>query len=184
LRLIEGHLDIEPPAGVPVWDVDPYDEAILTAPEDYYAELRAKGPFVFISKYAALACGRYKETRQVFSDHENFVSSRGVGLADFKVTEPWRPASLILEADPPEHTRVRRIMAKVLSPQVMRQSADYFKQIAQELVNSVVARGEIEVVSELAEVYPTTVFPKIVGLKNISARAAARHWQKPPRLFR
>ena len=53
MELNEGHLAITPPKGVPVWDVDPYDEAVLAHPEPYYAELRAKGPFVFIPKYAA-----------------------------------------------------------------------------------------------------------------------------------
>ena len=43
MNMIEGHLAIDPPAGVPVWDVDPYDEAILASPAPYWAELRAKG---------------------------------------------------------------------------------------------------------------------------------------------
>jgi len=84
---------------------------------------------------------------------------------DFKVTDPWRPASIILEVDPPEHTRVRRIMAKVLSPKVMRDQADLFRDIAEDMVAEVVAQGKIEAVADLAERYPTTVFPRILGLK-------------------
>jgi len=73
--MIEGHKEIEVPAGVPVWDVDPYDPAVLSDPADYYAKLRSKGPFAYISKYSALACGRYQETKEIFSDWERFVSS-------------------------------------------------------------------------------------------------------------
>lgn len=163
--LVEGHLAIEAPSGVPVWDVDPYQSDILGNPTAFYRELRAKGPFVFIPKYAILACGRYQETKEVFSDHERFVSSRGVGLVDFKLADPWRPASIILEVDPPEHTRVRRIMAKVLSPKVMREQAELFQNIANQMVAEVVAQGDIEAVADLAERYPTTVFPQILGLK-------------------
>lgn len=168
--LIEGHLPIEAPDGVPVWDIDPYDAKILEEPTEFYRELRAKGPFVYIPRYAILACGRYEETREVFSDHARFVSSRGVGLVDFKVADPWRPASIILEVDPPEHTRVRRIMAKVLSPKVMRQQAELFQNLADQLVAEVVARGQIEAVADLAERYPTTVFPRILGLSTSNAR--------------
>ena len=57
--MIEGHIEIDVPAGVPVWDVDPYDTAVLSDPEDYYAELRSKGPFAYISRYSMLALHRY-----------------------------------------------------------------------------------------------------------------------------
>jgi cytochrome P450 len=171
MGLIEGHLAIEPPANVPVWDVDPFDEAILKDPMAYYSELRDKGPFVYIPKYAVLACGGYNETKEVFSDHERFVSSRGVGLVDLEVAESFRPPSIILEADPPDHTQVRRVLSKVLSPKVMRQSADFFADIAVEQVARVVAKGTIEAVSELAETYPTTVFPRLVGLTDITGSA-------------
>ena len=107
--MIEGHKEIDVPAGVPVWDVDPFDTTILTNPLDYYAELRSKGPFVYIPKYSVLACGRYAETREVFSDWERFVSSRGVGLQDFILEEPWRPPSIVLEVDPPYHTKTRAV---------------------------------------------------------------------------
>ena len=43
VELIAGHLPLAPPPGMPVWDVDPYDPAILADPHDYYAKLRARG---------------------------------------------------------------------------------------------------------------------------------------------
>ena len=88
IRIFEGHKYVEPPPGVPEWDIDLYAPEVLAAPEEFYRELRAKGPFVYLTKYAMLACGRYEETRQVFSDWENFVSSRGVGLQDFRLRSP------------------------------------------------------------------------------------------------
>lgn len=171
MTLIEGHLAIDPPPGVPVWDVDPYDEAILAAPTAFHAELRARGPFAYIPKYAILACGRFDEVKEVFGDHERFVSSRGVGLVDFEQADPWRPPSIILEADPPEHTRVRRILSRALSPKVMRESANMFAATAKTMVAEVLAKGSFDAVSDLAERYPTTVFPQIVGLKEITPSA-------------
>lgn len=168
--LIEGHLRITPPEGVPVWDVDPYDEAILRDPLNYYRELRQQGDLVYIPKYSVLAVGRYKVTRDVFSDHERFVSSRGVGLDDFKVSKPWRQPSLILEVDPPDHTKTRKVMARALSPKSVKQLEALFLEVAEELVDEVIDKGEIEAVSELAELYPTTVFPRAVGMKDVNTR--------------
>ena len=168
--MIEGHKEIDVPAGVPVWDVDPFDTTILTNPLDYYAELRSKGPFVYIPKYSVLACGRYAETREVFSDWERFVSSRGVGLQDFILEEPWRPPSIVLEVDPPYHTKTRVVIERALSPTVVRNLRDSFLLDAEMLVDKLLEKGTFEAVEELAETYPTTVFPQAVGLREIDRR--------------
>ena len=59
---------------------------------------------------------RYAEVHAVLNDPATFCSSRGVGLSDFAKEKPWRPQSLILEADPPAHTRTRAVLNQVLSP--------------------------------------------------------------------
>lgn len=170
MKMKEGHLAINAPNDVPVWDIDPYDPRILVAPDSYYAELRAKGPFVYIPKYAILACGRHAEVKEVFSDWERFVSSRGVGLQDFKLETPWRPASIILETDPPDHSRARKAMMRALSPKVIAGLKETFQTAADALIEDLLKVGEFDGISELAEIYPTSVFPEAVGLRNSDRR--------------
>ena len=170
MELIEGHKSIAPPKGVPIWDIDPYDEAILANPEPYYAELRSKGPFAYIPKYSILACGRHLETKEVFSDWQRFVSSRGVGQQDFALEEPWRPASIVLEVDPPRHTQTRQAIMRALSPGAVRELKEFFQIEANKLIDVLLAKNEFNAVTDLAESYPTTVFPKAVGLKNVDAK--------------
>ena len=62
-ELVEGHKPIGPPAGVPVWDVDPYDATTLAEPSGYYAELRHIGPFAYIPRYSALFRARLRPVR-------------------------------------------------------------------------------------------------------------------------
>ena len=168
---IEGHRAIPPPAGVPVWDVDPYESGMLADPAGYYAELRRLGPLVYIPRYAMLACGRYDVTREIFSDHERFVSSRGVGLTDFSLETPWRPPSIILEADPPEHGKARRVMARVMSPRAVTRLREMFDAKAEELVDRLLSIGDVEAVVDVAEAYSVSAFPPAVGLRNIDQRA-------------
>ena len=66
----------------------------------------------------------------MLNDPATFCSSRGVGLSDFAKEKPWRPPSLILEADPPAHTRTRAVLSQVLSPTVMKQVRDRFAAAA------------------------------------------------------
>ena len=164
MNMLHGHLAVEAPENVPAWDVDPYDPDILADPTDYYAELRARGPFVYLTRYAMLATGRYPETREVFSDHERFVSSRGVGLQDFSLEAPWRPPSIVLEVDPPAHARTRTILARALAPKAIRALKDEFQQTADKLVDELLDKGTFEAVVDLAEAFPTSVFPGAVGL--------------------
>jgi 4-methoxybenzoate monooxygenase (O-demethylating) len=154
-----------------VWDVDPYDPALLADPAGYYAELRRRGPLVYIPRYAILACGRYEVTREVFSDHQRFVSSRGVGLTDFSLETPWRPPSIILEVDPPDHGKTRRVMARVMSPGAVARLRATFEAKADELVDRMLAKRGVEAVADIAEAYSVAAFPPAVGLRNIDQRA-------------
>ena len=171
MATIEGHHTIAPPAGLPVWDVDPYDPAILADPAAYYAELRRRGSLVYIPRYSILACGRYDVTREIFSDHVRFVSSRGVGLTDFSLETPWRPPSIILEVDPPDHGKTRRVMARVMSPGAVTRLRQTFEAKAEELVDRILEIGAIEAVGDVAEAYSVSAFPAAVGLRSIDQRA-------------
>jgi 4-methoxybenzoate monooxygenase (O-demethylating) len=170
MKIVEGHLAVEPAAGIPVLDVDPYDPETLSDPYGYYAELRSLGPLVFIPKYSIFACGRYSETQAVFSDYERFVSSRGVGLNDFRIGKPWRAPSIILEVDPPDHSRTRKIMARALAPKPLAQFREFFRETAETQVDALLARGSFEAVSDFAEMFPTTVFPRALGMRDSDPR--------------
>lgn len=170
MEVVEGHTAIDPPRGVPVWEVDPYDPSVLSAPEGYYTELRAKGPFAYLPKYGALACGRYEVTREVFSDWERFVSSRGVGLQDFRLEKPWRPPSIVLEVDPPYHDKTRRVLNRALSPKAVADLKGAFQEEARRLIDALLARGSFDAIPDLAEAFPTSVFPKAVGLREADRR--------------
>jgi cytochrome P450 len=168
--LLEGHIPISPPVGITVWDIDPYAEQTLLRLEEYYAELRERGALVYIPRYAVLASGRYRETREIFSDWKRFVSSRGVGLTDFKHAEPWRPPSLILEVDPPYHDKTRRVLVRALSARALESLKATLARTAEKLIDELLEKGTFDAVPELAELYPTTVFPAAVGLQEIDTR--------------
>ncbi len=169
MDLFHGHKPIAPPDGVPEWDVDPYGDAALTDPVPFFDTLRGLGPFAYLTRYKMLICGRYNETREVFQDHERFVSSRGVGVSDFALEEPWRPPSIVLEVDPPYHNKTRRVLMRTLSPKVVADLRDPFARNADALVERLLDR-EIEAVSDLAEAFPTSVFPKAVGIREPDSR--------------
>ena len=159
------HLKRQPPNGnFSVWDVDPYDTSLLAAPRQYYRELRERGPLVWLSRYGIWASGQYKSVKEIFGDWKRFCSSRGVGLTDFKTEEPWRPPSIILEVDPPDHDRTRSVMAKAMSAQAISALRERFQAEADALVEQFVGKGPFDAVAHLSQAYPLKVFPDAVGL--------------------
>lgn len=158
------------PSGVPVVDVDPYSDEFLLDPYPFHELLREAGPVVWIPKYGIYGAARHEAVRAVFADHATFISSAGVGLANFHKEEPFRPKSLILEADPPDHTRARAVLSRILSPKAMAQMRETFQKEADTLLDRVVAKaaetGVVDGVSDVGEAYPLKVFPDAVGLGN------------------
>ena len=148
----------------PALDIDPFSAGFLTDPYSYHPLLRKAGPVVRLTHYDIYAMARYNEVKTALDDWETFCSSRGGGISDFKKEKPWRPPSIILEADPPLHTRTRGVLSKVLSRPALEQLRDSFAFKAGQLVDELVSRGSFDAVKDLAEVYPLSVFPDAVGL--------------------
>src|SRR5262245_44573237 len=144
--------------------VDPFSVESLTNPYPFHEELREAGAVVWLERYGIWAMARHEEVRASLMDWETFCSSAGVGLSDFRKEKPWRPPSIILEADPPLHTRTRAVLTRILSAAAMKKLWATFEADAIRLVDQLVERGSFDAVKDLAEVYPLKVFPDAVGL--------------------
>jgi 4-methoxybenzoate monooxygenase (O-demethylating) len=153
------------PHGAAAVDVDPFSLEFFADPYPSHATLRDAGRVVWLARYNIAATARYAEVRQALQDYKTFSSGRGVGLADFSRHRRFRLPSLILEADPPTHTRSRAALTKALSPAVMRSLRESFAAAAEEIVAALVAKGEFDGCAELAEAYPLKVFPDAIGMR-------------------
>ncbi len=148
----------------PVLDDDPFDPAVLVDPYPFHRRMRDAGPVVFLERYGVWAMARHAEVAQAMSDWETYSSAAGVGLADFRREKPWRPPSLLLEADPTAHTAVRKPMLHIMTPKTTERLRPAFEAAAEELAGKLVAAGEFDAVADAAEVYPVRVFADAVGL--------------------
>src|SRR5437016_4216301 len=139
------------PAGAPRLDVDPFSTEFFEDPHAVHEVLREAGPVVRLDKWNVYGVARYAEVHAVLNDPQTFCSSRGVGLSDFAKETPWRPQSIILEADPPHHTRTRAVLNRVLSPTVMKQLRGSFVAAAEARVDELLAKGSFDAIADLAE---------------------------------
>ncbi|MDD7964059.1 cytochrome P450 [Actinomycetospora lemnae] len=153
---------------VPVVDVDPFSHEVLEDPLPMQAALREAGPVVVLPRYDLVAVARYAEVRAALADWQRFPSSAGVGMSDFRRETPWRPPSLLLEADPPHHDAPRAVLSAILGPRALRRLRDRWFADAEDLVAGLLDGAgpvvELDGMAALAEAFPLRVFPDAVGL--------------------
>lgn len=148
----------------PISTVDPFSHAFLRNPYPHHQGLREAGPVVWLEQYGIWAMARHQEVRDALTDWQTYCSSAGVGLSDFRKEPPWRPPSIILEADPPLHTRTRAVLTRILSPAAINILRATFEREAELLVARLVEQREFDGIKELAEAYSLKVFPDAVGI--------------------
>jgi 4-methoxybenzoate monooxygenase (O-demethylating) len=148
----------------PVSSIDPFSHAFLHDPYPHHQAMREAGPVVWLERYGIWAMARHQEVRDALTDWQTYCSSAGVGLSDFRKEPPWRPPSIILEADPPLHTRTRAVLTRIMSPAAINVLRETFAREAETLVAGLVECGEFDGIADLAEAYPLKVFPDAVGI--------------------
>ncbi|HSW19065.1 MAG TPA: cytochrome P450 [Ramlibacter sp.] len=147
-------------------DVDPFSDEMIDEPYAMHEVLREAGPVAFLPKYDLFVVARHAQVQAVLTNWETYISSAGVGLANFRHEAPFRPKSLLLEADPPDHTAVRTVISRVLSPKNVQRLRDMFESEADAMIERLIGKGRIEGVKDLAEHFPLKVFPDAVGLES------------------
>jgi unspecific monooxygenase len=157
---------------------DPWDPAFLADPYPAYAELRDRGRVL-----------RYEPTDQWLVPHHADVSAllrdRRLGRTyqhrfsheDFGRTAP--PAEHepfhtlndhgMLDLEPPDHTRIRRLVSKAFTPRTVERLKPY------ELVSALVEAGGGDLLTDVAEPLPVAVIAEMLGIPE-SDRAPLRPW--------
>lgn len=155
---------------IPVLDVDPYAPENLADPYPMHTLMRDTGPVVRLKAYpTVVVCARHQEIHAVFNNAQTFISGAGVGLANFNTEEPFRPKSLILEADAPLHTATRAILSRIMSPKTVMQIRADFAVEADRILDQALERnqanGSIDWMAEVANRFPLKVFADSVGVQ-------------------
>ena len=151
--------------GAPVSGIDPFSDENILDPYPFHAQLRDAGPIVWLEKWQVFATGRYREVKAILEDADTFCSGAGVGLANFHKEAPWRPPSMVLETDPPDHTRNRAVISRTLSPAALRPLRTRFEEEAARLVDRLLARDGFDGVKDMGEAFPLKVFADAIGIR-------------------
>jgi len=150
----------------PIVSLDPYAPDVLEDPVPFYRALLDAAPVVMFEKYGVYGVGRYKEVREVTVDYHRFTSSSGVGIQDARKADfRGRPPSALVEVDPPQHTEVRTVANRIMSPLIIRKWRDTFAVKAKEAVDKALDMRDVDGMRDLVEFMVFGGFPVAMGIR-------------------
>ena len=157
-------------AGIDIASHEAYADGI---PHERFALLREHDP-VHWHPWAWETGGfwaitKYDDVVTVSKDSRTFSSAVGhINLWDLE--EDAREARRsMLETDPPEHTRLRRIVSSAFTPRQVREYERPTREITSRLLDAALASGEIDWVAAVAAPLPINVFVSILGIPDDDA---------------
>lgn len=151
-------------APVPHFDVDPYDPVTMADPYPMYARLRAAGPVCWLARHGVHFVTGHALARQVLFDPATFSSAQGIGLLGHATGTTSATPSPLLETDPPEHDRFKKVMSRLVGPASLQGMRARFEPAAEALAEALVARGRIEAVAECVTAFVLNAIADAVGL--------------------
>ena len=166
----------------PVVDLRQLGGDFTRDPYPVYAELRAAGPVHRVldpdGEEVWLVVG-YEACRVAFTDPRLSRDWRKSGnMRQIVNTDQEQPAlAHMLMSDPPDHTRMRRLVAKEFTPRRIDALAPRVQEIADELVDAMLAGEErrADLVASFAFPLPMTVICELLGVPALD-RDAFRAW--------
>ncbi len=136
-------------------------------PYPTYALLRDEFPVRQMPGMGAWTVSRYDDVAYVLRNHALF-SSKAMGAIG-------TAGRTIINSDPPEHTDLRGVVNRVFTPRMVADLEPRIRQIARELLDQAVARGEMDLVRDLAIPLPVTIIAEILGV-DAGRRADFKRW--------
>src|SRR5438445_13392955 len=112
----------------------------------------------------------YDEVSQLLTDQRfGEAAGRGGGIRISRTTRegPHRllgRVDTMVSVDPPEHTRLRRLVSKAITPRSVQKMRPLNQEIVNELLDGLEGGTEFDLVSELAWPLPVTVIAEMLGI--------------------
>ncbi|MFB7455951.1 cytochrome P450 [Streptomyces sp. NPDC056188] len=146
--------------------VDPAE--LIVNPYAVYARLRETGPVHQITGtdgFPAWLVTRYDDVRQAIADPRLSLDKRNAKPGGYHglALPPALDANL-LNMDPPDHTRIRRLVSKAFTPRRVELLRKPIRKTADALLDAIAPLGRADLISSYAAPLPITVICDLLGV--------------------
>jgi cytochrome P450 len=149
---------------------DPFNKDILANPYPWYRELRNHAPCHFIAARNLWVVSRYDDVVACARNHGVFSSTGGVGF-------DWEQRPMMPMYDPPQHTRVRRLVSKHFTPAAVALRAESQERAVARLLQPALEQKRVDLVSDVAIPVSLNAIADLYGMPE-ERRRDLRRWSQ------
>jgi cytochrome P450 len=160
---------------------NPFEPGFTDDPYPHYESLRETDP-VHQSPFGLWVLFGYDDVLRFLRDSDLSVEERFANpgplteLAKEVIgDEAERGSYAMLNRDPPDHTRLRRLVSKAFTPRMIDGLNPRIRQLVDEALDSMAERGEAEIIGDLAFPLPFQVITELLGMPNTDTEQL-REW--------
>ena len=166
--------------GTDTVSLNPFEPGFFENPYAQYQTLRERSP-VHESPFGPWSILRYDDVLHILRDPELSVedsranSELRTQMFDDVIGDRARGDRGILNIDPPDHTRLRRLVSKAFTPNIVRNLRPRVQELVDGLLDEMAGREEVDLIHDLAFPLPFTVISELLGMPD-SDRDQMREW--------
>jgi len=136
-----------------------------------FGQLREAAPVMYVAELDAWILSRYEDVLAAAKDSRRFGSMPAdlVGEVPDELKHllphgyaPWQPA--LVNTDPPEHTRIRRLANHPLTPKAVVRREDAIRESCNDLIDAFIKDGRADLVDSFATPMPVHVLIRYLGV--------------------
>ncbi|AOH86129.1 hypothetical protein AWL63_21365 [Sphingomonas panacis] len=144
------------------------DPTVLADPYPLYARLRSEDPVYWDPYLHSWVVTRYSDVHAVLhrfsadrTPSPDLMRSLGLGSI-----EPIAAVMVkqMLFLDPPNHTILRKLCSTAFTPRRVEALEERVVSVANRLIDAALAKGEMDVMADFAEPFPSIVFAHLMGV--------------------
>ncbi len=139
-------------------------------PFEWYAYMLENNSVYYHPKQKKWHIFRYEDVRKVLSDYTNFPQ---LSRPEEKAISPLETS--LIGLNPPNHRQMRSLVSKAFTPKAIANLQPRIREIAKELLDQVVEKGEMDLVKEFAYPLPVIVIAEMLGIPK-EDRAQFKQW--------
>lgn len=141
---------------------NPFDPVFRANPYPALARLREHEP-VHETPIGVFRLTRYRDVVRMVKELPS-----GVRMADGSlfgaVSIDGGPNEFLLNRDPPDHTRLRKLMGQAFRPRAVERLRARVQTLVAELLDGIEEKGEMDVIADLALPVPATMICEMMGV--------------------
>ena len=120
-------------------------------PYPMYDQMRASAPVFREPQSRLWMLFDYENVKRALTDHETFSSRHG-------------PAEWMIFLDPPKHNKLRGLVSQAFTPRSITNLEPRIREITKQLLEKVIARGELDLASDFSVPLPMAVIADMLGI--------------------